>query len=102
MKDSPSCFRPDEGQSGVQAGHVCQEQIMILRLLIDYARKKKILYMTFIDYQKVYDKVNYGKLLQILADVGCVRKLFRAVGESLRPTSNILGFEIFEASEGVR
>ncbi len=96
-------FTPDEEQSGGQAGRGCQEQILILRLLIDYAQKtKQTLYILFVDYKKAYDKVNRNKLLHMLTEAGCGSKFLRAIGESLKDSMNVIGAEIFQSSEGVR
>ena len=71
-----SWFRPDDEQAGGCAGRGCAEQLFILRLLIEYARKtKQTLYIAYIDYVKAYDKVNRGILLQKLADHGCGKKI---------------------------
>ncbi len=96
-------FKPDEEQSGGQAGRGCQEQILILRLLIDYARKtRQILYILFVDYKKAYDKVNRSKLLSMLSEAGCGSKFLKAICESLKKTVNVLRDEKFDSCEGVR
>ena len=51
-------FQPYREQAGAQAGRGCLEHIMTLRLLIDFAKKKKIkLYVIFVDFAQAYDKV---------------------------------------------
>ncbi len=63
-----------------------------LCLLIDIARKtNKLLYIGFIDYIKVYDRVEWNVLLQHLADRGCGNRFLPAKGNTLKHTSTILG-----------
>ena len=96
-------FTPDEEQAGGQSGRGCQEQIVIIRLLIDYARRtKQPLYLMFVDYQKAYDRVNRNKLLAMLADAGCGDKFLSAISETLRETLNVLGTQIIVSKEGIR
>ncbi len=73
-------YTPRVEQAGAQAKRGCEEQILMLRLLIDIARTmKKTLYITFIDYQKAYDRVNRYKLLQYLESLGCGSKFLVAL-----------------------
>ena len=59
-------------QAGAQHGRGCQEQILVLRLLIEVAIKKKVsLYIAFIDYSKAYDRVDRHKLFRYLDSKGC-------------------------------
>ena len=61
-------YKPNTVQAGGQKGRGCEEQIF----LIDIARKsKQKLYITFIDYQKAYDKLNRYILLRMLDSKGC-------------------------------
>ena len=48
----------DKCQAGAQKGRSCIEQVMTLRLLIDFVKcKNKKLYVLFIDFSKAYDRV---------------------------------------------
>ena len=52
-------FDFDKCQTGAQKGRSCLEQIFTLRMLSDYAIKKKLkLYILFIDYSKTYNRVS--------------------------------------------
>ena len=43
-----------------------------LRLIIEYARYKKVkLFVTYIDFSKAYDRVPRGKMFQVLKLLGC-------------------------------
>ena len=96
-------FKPDLEQTGGRKGRGCPEQLLTLRLLIDYARKsKQSLYIMFIDYVKAYDKVNRNVLLQLLASKGCGNRFIQAIGNSLRNTGNVLGSEYFQSYRGVK
>ena len=49
-------FKPFREQAGAQKGRSCIEHIVTLRLLTDYATKKKCkLFITFVDFSKAYD-----------------------------------------------
>ncbi len=51
-------FTPCREQAGAQKGRGCTEHIVTLRILSDVARrKKKKLFVTFIDFSKAYDLV---------------------------------------------
>ena len=51
-------FRPCREQTGGQRNRGCLEQILTLRLLIDYCRsKRKKLHINYVDYSKAYDRV---------------------------------------------
>ena len=96
-------FKPQPEQAGAQEGRGCIEQILCLRLLIDYARKsKKTLYIAFIDFTKAYDRVNRQTLLELLKQRGCGKNFLHAIANTLRRTSNIIGNARFDASAGVR
>ncbi len=57
-------YRPDTEQAGAQEGRGCPEQLLLLHLVIDIARKTgTTLYILFVDFEKAYDKVSCQKLL---------------------------------------
>ncbi len=96
-------FKPGVEQAGSQEGRGCSEQILTLRLIIDFARKtKKKLYVVFVDYEKAYDRVNRNTLLNMLAQSGCGRVFLSAVARSITVTRNVLGDCYFDATAGVR
>ena len=90
-------------QAGAQKKRGCSEQILILRLLIDIARKKKqTLYVLFIDYSKAYDKVDRNKLLEYLDNRGCGSQFLTAIKSSYKRTTAEIGNSTFTATAGVR
>ena len=96
-------YAPREEQAGAQKGRGCEEQILITRLLIDIAKKKnRTLYLSFIDYQKAYDKVSRTKLLQHLDSKGCGSKYLKALAACLANTGGVCGKEAFKTTLGVR
>ena len=96
-------YTPSPEQAGSQKGRSCEEQILVIRLLIDVARKLCLmLYIGFVDYCKAYDTVNRNKLLKMLAAAGCGKKFLHAVANSLRNTSSKIGESQFTSSRGVR
>ena len=96
-------YQPDDEQAGGRTGRGCTEQLLILRLLIDYAKQtKQTLYIAYIDYVKAYDKLNRSILLQKLANHGCGKKYLNALAASIKVTRNALGSEIFTSSSGVK
>ena len=51
-------FAPSREQAGAQPGRGCLEHIVCLRLLTDMAkRKRRTLFVTFVDFSKAYDLV---------------------------------------------
>ena len=98
-----SWYTPRLKQAGAQKGRGCEEQILSVRLLIDIAKKtRKELYECFMDYQKAYDRVNRNRLLCMLDKKGCGTRYLRAIGESLKQSTGIIGDLTFGASSGVR
>jgi hypothetical protein len=96
-------YSPSPEQAGAQTGRGCIEQILCLRLLIDYARhSKQTLYITFIDYTKAYDRVNRQLLLNLLANKGCGQRFLDALTGTLKHTANVIGNACFDATAGVR
>ena len=95
-------FKPKFEQAGAQTGRGCEEQILTVRLLMDIARKcKPTLYVTFIDYQKAYDKVDRYKLMSLLDSKGCGTRFLKALGASMTNSAGVIGNETFSTSAGV-
>ena len=96
-------YKPKIEQAGAQPGRGCEEQILTIRLLIDIARKcKRTLYISFIDYQKAYDKVSRSKLISLLHAKGCGTLFLKALAASFSGASGTIGSEQFSTSAGVR
>lgn len=96
-------YKPDREQAGAQSGRGCMEQILCLRLLMDYAlSKNKKLYITFVDFSKAYDLVPRGALLRLLVSLGCGAVMVAAIAALYSDTKLILGTAVVTASIGVR
>ena len=93
----------DKSQAGGQPGRGCIEQIMTLRLAIDYAAQfNSKLYVLFIDFSKAYDRVNRRKMVDVLKSLGCGRTMLLAIITLYKSTQFVLKSAIFIANQGVR
>ena len=73
-------FHPYREQAGSQRGRGCLEHITTLRLITDFAVKKKIkLYIVFVDFSQAYDKVSRVVLFTILKRLGCGATMLMAL-----------------------
>lgn len=96
-------FVPLREQAGAQNGRGCIEFIVTLRMMINYSKKKKKkLYLLFVDYSSAYDKVPRKKLLELLVDFGCPSILVAAIASLYKATHLILGKCTFSVNTGVR
>ena len=96
-------YKPLFEQAGAQKKRGCEEQIFVIRLLIDIARKCKLpLYIAYIDYMKAYDKVNRTVLLKMLYAAGCGTVFLMAIAASLVNCTGLIGSMYFDTSAGVR
>ena len=96
-------YTPHQEQAGGQKGIGCEEQNLIVRLLIDIARKTKhCLYIAFIDNQKAYDKLNRQTLLKMLDRKGCGSRVLRGIQQSMQRSTGVNGSEMFEATSCVK
>ena len=96
-------YTPSQEQSGAQKGRSCEEQILVVRLLIDIARKLGLtLFIGGMDYQKAYDTVSRNKLLTMLRDAGCGKRFLSAIASSLSCTLSRIGSREFQSTRGVR
>ena len=67
-------------QSAYQKGKSTLHPIFILRLLIEiFKRKKKKLFILFVDLSTAFDNVNRYKLLKILKNMGCGQNMLNAI-----------------------
>ena len=96
-------FTIDKCQAGGQEKRGCPEQIMSLRLLVDYAKGKKTkLFICFIDFSKAYDRISRPKLFRLLAKLGCGHIMLRALQLLYDTTKNILKTAIINAKIGIK
>ncbi len=95
-------YRPYTEQAGAEEGRGCPEQLLLLCLIIDIARKTgNTLYILFVDFEKAYDKVSHQKLLTLLPEQGCGAQFLSAIANTLKETDNIIGSKSFKATAGV-
>ena len=98
-----SWFSPFREQAGAQRGRGCMEHIVTLRLLMDIARKKKkTLYVTFVDFSSAYDRVSRPRLLPLLKRLGCGSVMLCAVAGRYQVTQSVVGTAVFTVAVGVR
>ena len=96
-------YKPTREQAGAQKNRGSLEQILTIRLLIDYARKsKKKLYLLYIDFEKAYDKVPRRKLMEELKHIGCGQLFLKVLTAIYSCTKMIMKSAIIIASRGVR
>ena len=73
-------FIPLREQARAQAKRGCLEHIVTLRLLTDFAkRKKQILFVTFGDFSKAYDMVLRKLLFNVMKHLGCEMVMLLAI-----------------------
>ena len=96
-------IKPDREQAGAQPGRGCIEHVVTLRLLFDYSvRKKKPLYVAFIDFSKAYDRVPRRYMLELLKQLGCGAVMLAALRSMYRLTQFVLGTTVILATLGVK
>ena len=96
-------FRPYREQAGAQSTRGCVEHIATLRLLTDFARRKKIkLYVTFVDFSKAYDLVPRNQLFIILKRLGCGMVMLATLVAMYSMTEAVIGGSIMTATLGVK
>ena len=83
-------FKPYREQAGAQKGRGCIEQIVTLRIICDYAKKKKSkLFITFVDFSKAYDVVPRHMLFELLRKLGCGTAMLAIIVAMYSVTKNI-------------
>ena len=96
-------FKPFREQAGAQKGRGCIEHIVTLRLLTDLARKKKRkLYITFVDFSQAYDRVPRRVLFSVLKRLGCGVVMLGAIVAMYHVTNSIIGTVVISTAVGVR
>jgi hypothetical protein len=95
-------YRPCREQAGCQKGRGCLEQILTLRLIIDFCKKRKYkLFLLFINFSKAYDKVPRSKLIQELHLLGCGGIMLGAIIALYSSTKFILRSAVISFNTGV-
>ncbi len=96
-------FEPYREQAGAQSGRGCLEHIVTLRILTDLARrKKKKLFVTFVDFAKAYDTVSRQMMLKVLRRLGCGIVMLGAIAAMYTVTESIVGTVAFMVTLGIR
>lgn len=96
-------FRPSREQAGAQRGRGCQEHILSLRLLMDYAKCMRVkLFIIYVDYRKAYDMTPRTALIAALASLGCGYAMTTALAALYSDTRLVLGSVAIIATLGLR
>ena len=96
-------YKPCREQAGAQPKRGCVEHIITLRLMIDlFMKKKKPLYVAFIDFSKAYDRVPRMYLLNLLRKLGCGKVMLYALASMYMVTKFVLGATLITAVLGVK
>ena len=96
-------FKPYQEQAGSQKGRSCAEHIMTLRLLCDLARRKKRkLYVCFVDFSTAYDCIPRSKMFSILRRLGCGAVMVAALVAMYAVTQSVIGTAVVSASIGLK
>ena len=96
-------YRPHREQAGAQRGRSCAENILALRFLTDYAkRKKKLLYVMYVDFSSAYDMIPRQLLLNTLKELGCGAVFLAAIAATYHTTQSLLGTVLITTICGVR
>ena len=90
-------------QAGAQLLRGCVEHIITLRLIIElFKKKRKPLFVAFIDFSKAYDRVPRMYLLKLLRKLGCGKMMLAALAAMYRITQFLLGSVLITAMLGVK
>ena len=93
----------DKCQTGAQKERNCEEHILALQLIIDYAKSKKVkIFVLFVDFSKAYDRVPRKILFNILKQLGCGKRFLCALMAIYKSTINISNSEYIKISIGVK
>ena len=96
-------WKPDREQAGAQPGRGCTEHLVTLRLLIEFSiKKRKKLFIAFIDFSKAYDRVPRKTLILVLKKLGCGVVMLAALISMYVITHSIMGVAVISAVVGVR
>ena len=96
-------FKVCREQAGAQLKRGCIEHIITLRMIIDlFMKKKKPLYIAFIDFSKAYDRVPRMYLLNLLRKLGCGKVMLYAIASMYTVTKFVLGTTVITATLGVK
>lgn len=97
-----------EYQGGFRPWRGCPDQILTLKLIMQYYKKQnKQLVIAFIDFKKAYDSIHRITLLRILRNLGLHPKLVKMIELTLTNTKSKIKFrgelsEEFEIKTGLR
>lgn len=82
-----------EYQGGFRPWRSCPEQIITLKLVMDYyKRRQKQQVITFVDFKKAYDCIHRASLLKILRNFGLHPKLIKMIKLTLTNTKSKVKF----------
>lgn len=96
-------FKPSMEQAGGQKHRSTEEHIITLRLVMSFAKKKKKkLFICFIDFKKAYDKVPRIALIQLLIEYGCSASMILLIANMYSCSLGVIGTALFAIALGVR
>ena len=96
-------YKPSVEQAGCQEKRGCVEQILTIRLLCDYAKKKRVkLFLLYIDFEKAYDKVPRKTLLDILKSLGCGGRFLSVLAKIYTDEKLVFKVAVIQTAIGVR
>ena len=97
-----------EYQGGFRPWRSCPEQIITLKLVMDYyKRRQKQQVITFVDFKKAYDSIHRPSMMKILRNFGLHPKLIKMIELTLTNTTSKVKFrgelsEPFPIKTGLR
>lgn len=85
--------RLGEYQAGFRNGRCCPQQILNLKLLLNYKKLRAgCIVVTFVDFKKAYDSIDRTSPLNILEAIGVDEKLRSSIKETLTDTRSKIKF----------
>ena len=96
-------YKPSKEQAGCQKKRGCMKQILTVRLLCDYAKKKRQkLYLLYIGFEQAYDRIPRATLLDTLRSLGCGQRFLLVLAKVYSNIKLIFQTAIILTSIGVR
>ena len=94
----------DEFQTAYQKGKSCNTQIFTFRTITELAKKmKKPIFISYVDLEKAFDKVNRNTMFKVLSDLGIGARMLEAL-KNLYSSTKVFydGVGEFVSTSGIR